>query len=254
MRRSDDVPRPRAGRPDPDQPAAVPSARPASAPLSLAERVLVTGSGTRQPIVAILLAIVFFTVISGKPLDGLLLFVAAAALAWDAGSRSRDLAGTGQGEPGGLEAGSAADPGPAEPRAAWRPRASRPPLRRIGLGVALAVAYSLTVGSFIRMSWPATAGVAGVGAGVVIIGWGGPLRQREVPGRFSRTGVLAWGTVLVTGGLWELAALLGQPTLEQSSYAHPTISTLTDPLLASTPGRTIALLGWIALGAYLVDR
>jgi len=89
---------------------------------------------------------------------------------------------------------------------------------------------------------------------VVIIGWGGPIRQREIPRPFSRTGVFGWGSLLLAASLWELGALLGQPTLAQSSYAHPTISTLTDPVLATSPGRTAALIVWIALGAFLVER
>jgi hypothetical protein len=198
-----------------------------------ADRVLVTASGVRQPIVAILLLISFFTVISGKPLDGLLLVTVAIALAWDAGTHSRQAAAT---------------------ASVWKLRTGRPRLRFVAIGSAAAVVYALTVGSFSRYSWPTTAGVVGLGAGVVIIGWGGPVRQRVIPPRFSRAGVITWTSLLVAAGLWELSALLQQPSIEVSSYAHPTISTLTDPLLASAPGRAIALLGWIALGAYLVER
>ena len=46
-------------------------------------RAIVTLSGVRHPIVAILLLISFFTGISGKPIDGLLLLTVAAGLAWD---------------------------------------------------------------------------------------------------------------------------------------------------------------------------
>ena len=46
------------------------------------------------------------------------------------------------------------------------------PLRRRAnpLGATGAMIYSLTVGSFSRMSWPAIAAVVGLGAGLVIIG------------------------------------------------------------------------------------
>jgi len=60
--------------------------------------------------------------------------------------------------------------------------------------------------------------------------------------------------VLVAGCLWELSSLLQQPSLTTDSYAHPTISTLTDPLLATSPGRAVALLAWVAFGWYLVER
>jgi hypothetical protein len=216
------------------------------------ERAIVTISGVRQPIVAILLMIALFTVLAGKPLDGLLLGIVAIALAWDAGMATRQhFVSAATGSPDRRQEGA----GSAWPdEAAWRPRPGRPRRHHIAIGVTGAVIYSLTVGSFSRMSWPATAGVVGLGAGVVIIGWGGPTRQREVSRPLSRTGVLSWVSLLLAACLWELGALFGQPTLAQSSYAHPTISTLTDPLLGSSLGRTAALIGWIALGSFLVER
>ncbi len=244
------------GRPGGGQPAAQarsvvtdPAAR-----IGFAERVLIIISGVRQPIVAILLAISFFSVISGKPLDGLLIVTVATALAWDAGMRVRELAAVSGGGADLAGQPDQASPEAVTERSAWRLRTGRPRLRHIALGMGAAVIYSLTVGSFTRYSWPATAGVVGLGAGVVIVGWGGPTRRRVIPGKFARPGVVAWGSLLVAGGLWELGALLGQPTFEQASYAHPTISALTDPLLHSSLGRTFALFGWIALGAYLVER
>jgi|SRR5580658_243598 hypothetical protein len=221
----------------------LPVTAPAPAPRGFANRVLITLTGVRQPIVAILLLISFFTVISGKPLDGLLLVIVATALAWDAGMNSRQA-----------PARQVTAPQVTAQQSVWRLRSGLPRLRFVAIGSAAAVIYALTVGSFTRYSWPATAGVVGLGAGVVIVGWGGPTRQRLIPGKFSRAGVITWGSLLVAAGLWELAALLAQPNIETSSYAHPTISTLTDPLLASATGRAVALLGWIALGAFLVER
>jgi hypothetical protein len=256
----------------------------APAPHSLADRVLITLSGIRQPIVAILLLISFFTVISGKPLDGLLLCTVATALAWDAGMQSRRPAAV---SPAPMGSGAlavdsqerhgdhlllaesaghllarpavpatAAEPPASVPTAptAWRLRSGPPRLSAMAIGSVAAVIYALTVGSFARYSWPTTAGVVGLGASVVVVGWGGPTRRRVIPGRFPRAAVLTWGSLLVAAGLWELIALLQQPNIETSSYAHPTISTLTDPLLSTAPGRSVALLGWIALGAYLVER
>lgn len=224
--------------------SAPPAPAPSPAAHGLAERVVITVSGVRQPIVAILLLISFFTVLSGKPLDGLLLAGVAMALAWDAGMHSREMVAT-------AVAVSAA---PTAPQGAWRLRSHPPRLRLVTIGSATAVVYAMTVGSFTRYSWPATAGVIGLGASVVVAGWGGPTRQRQIPAKFTRIGAFTWGTLFVLASLWELTALLMQPNIETSSYAHPTISTLTDPLLTSAPGRTIALLGWIALGAYLVER
>ncbi|HEX7266421.1 MAG TPA: hypothetical protein VF256_03240, partial [Streptosporangiaceae bacterium] len=62
------------------------------------------------------------------------------------------------------------------------------------------------------------------------------------------------GLVLVAGCLWELLSLLEQPTLTTSSYAHPTISTLTDPVLGSWAGRSAVLAGWLGLGWFLAER
>lgn len=222
----------------------VPVAASPPAPHGLAGRVFIIASGVRQPIVAILLLISLFTVLSGKPLDALLLAIVAMALAWDAGLNSRQA---------GVQALSV-PAAPTDPPGAWRLRSRPPRLRLVAVGSAAAVVYALTVGSFTRYSWPATAGVVGLGASVVVVGWGGPTRQRQIPVKFTRIGAFTWGTLFLGASLWELTALLMQPNIETSSYAHPTISTLTDPLLASVPGRFIALLGWIALGAYLVER
>ena len=67
-------------------------------------------AGLREPIVVILLLIAFFSSISGKPLDGLLILVAGVSLAWDAGRRARrgGPAETRQAV-GGLAGGRAAD-------------------------------------------------------------------------------------------------------------------------------------------------
>jgi hypothetical protein len=184
----------------------------------------------------ILLAIAFFTSISGKPVDGVLMLIVAIGLAWDAGRRARL--------------------GIAEAVYAGAGRA-RPAGRRRLLVVALlagGAVYASVVGSFTRYSWPATAGIILLGTVVVLIGWHGPLRDRPARGRLPVAGTLAWIVVLVAGGLWELSALLLQPSITTDSYAHPTISTLTDPVLASSPGRAGLLAAWLALGWYLVER
>jgi len=90
----------------------------AASPRGLAERVLVTLSGARQPIVLILMAITFMTVISGKPLDGLLMLVVATALCWDAGMRARSAAVARQVALAGLSGTAPAVPAdPADPPA-----------------------------------------------------------------------------------------------------------------------------------------
>jgi hypothetical protein len=207
-------------------------------------------AGLRMPVVVILLLIAVFTAASGKPLDGLLMMIAAVCLAWDAGHRSREAA----------ETGDDTDQAYLDPAAGGPAASAAPPLtrrRRALLAMAwlaAAASYVLAVGSFIRYSWPATAAVLGLGAVVVARGWRGPRRPRARPARPSRMGLLVWLAVILAGCLWELQALLQQPTLTASSYAHPTISTLTDPMLADWGGRSLLLAVWLLFGWFLVGR
>jgi hypothetical protein len=145
---------------------------------------------------------------------------------------------------------------PAAPAAAVPPRSPvgrRRPLR-IGAWLVCGALYAAVVGSFSRYSWPATAAVVGLGGVIVAIGWHGPVRVRQVPAALPLAGAALWGVLLVAGGLWELSSLLEQPSLTTTSAAHPTISALTDPLLASGPGRSVALAAWLAIGWLLVER
>ena len=114
--------------------------------------------------------------------------------------------------------------------------------------------YAFVVGSFSRYSWPATVPVVVLGAMVVVTGWKGPRRSGAAPGKLPVSGLVLWGLLLVAAGVWELASLLQQPTLTTSSYAHPTISTLTDPMLSTWAGRSAVLAAWLWLGWFLVER
>jgi hypothetical protein len=134
---------------------------------------------------------------------------------------------------------------------------ARTPRRRPALltaGLAGGVLYAVVVGSFSRYSWPATVAVAGLGAVVVAIGWRGPRHARPAPPRPPLAGLALWGAAAVAACLWELWSLLEQPNLATSSYTHPTISTLTDPVLSTWAGRSIVLAGWLGLGWFLVER
>ena len=133
-------------------------------------------------------------------------------------------------------------------RARWR----RPAL--LAAGLAGGVLYAVVVGSFSRYSWPATLPVAALGAAVVAIGWRGPRHNRPAPPRPPAVGLALWGALAVACCLWELWSLLEQPNLATSSYAHPTISTLTDPVLSTWAGRSIVLAAWLGLGWFLVER
>ena len=194
-----------------------------------------------DPVIIVLLLIAFFSAISGKPLDGLLMLLVAAGLAWDVRARRGQIPA----------AAAAPDPPAPDPGAAPR----RGPRRRAGVtAVAAGVCFAVIAGSFARFSWPATAAVVSVGTLVVLVGWQPPQGPRPDRGPLPRTGVVLWGSVLVAGGLWELFSLFQQPAMNTTSYAHPTISALTDPVLAAQPGRALVLGGWLLLGWYLVRR
>jgi hypothetical protein len=164
---------------------------------------------------------------------------------------SAAAAGAGSGAPlAAIGAGQADGPQAGGPQATARQR--RPAL--IAAGLTGGFLYAVVVGSFSRYSWPATVAVAGLGAVVVAIGWRGPRHTRPARPRPPLIGLALWGAVAVAACLWELWSLLEQPNLATSSYTHPTISTLTDPVLSTWAGRSIVLAAWLALGWFLVER
>jgi hypothetical protein len=284
-----------------DGPGGVPSVGARAAPSHLAAAL----TGLREPIVVLLLIIGFMSWISGKPLDGLLIILAGAGLAWDAGRRSRQTspavvspagasaataspvkaspaeagptkaspveassvkadpaapedavltATAAAPRPAGVTAAGAATGAPPAPIVGGPParaRRRRPTL--LAAGLAGGALYAVVVGSFSRYSWPATVAVAGLGAAVVAVGWRGPRHTRSAPPRPPAVGLALWGAVFVAACLWELWSLLEQPNLATSSYAHPTISTLTDPVLSTWAGRSVVLAAWLGLGWFLVE-
>lgn len=208
-------------------------------------------SGLRHPLVGILVLIGLCSAISGKPLDGFLMAVVAALLVTDA-ARARLRAGSGYPGADTIKAPARRDDTARRSRSGARWRPAR--LLAATSGVAAAVVYAALVGGFSRYSWPVTIAVVALGCLMVAIAWQGPIRSRPaLTGRPLRR-VWLWALVLVTGGGWELSSLLQQPHLTADSYAHPTISALSDPVLASHAGRTVFLAGWLLLGWFLVDR
>jgi hypothetical protein len=209
----------------------------------LAERTLSPGqaisAGLRQPIVLILLLIAFFGAVAGKPLDGFLMLTVAMFLVWDAAS-GRPLPPP--------AAGDAARP------AGGRTRPAARQLVTALCWAAPGLLYAIVVGGFSRYSWPATIPVVALGCLAVAVGWQGPLRRRAALTGRALSRAWVWAVILVTGGLWELSSLLQQPHLTTDSHAHPTVSALADPLLASHPGRSLAIGGWLLTGYFLAGR
>ena len=207
-------------------------------------------SGLRHPLVGILLLIGLCSSISGKPLDGFLMATVAVLLASDAArTRLRGWPGSAGAETGRTPArlSRTAPPGRAGPQ--------RRPARLLATaGVGAAVLYATVVGAFTRYSWPVTIAVVALGCLMVAIAWQGPIRSRSALTGKPLRRAWPWAVVLVAGGGWELSSLLQQPHLTTDSSAHPTISALSDPVLASHPGRTVFLGGWLLMGWFLVGR
>jgi len=187
------------------------------------------GRWLRDPVAPILIVAGIFDWISGNPPHSILLFAVAAALLSDA-----LFGGTG---------------GQALPVSASKPL----PLPPLPVALTVGLLYAIVVGSLGRYSWPITVAVIVPAAGVLALAW---RRSRNPPGdqgRLPATGTIAWASAFVALGLWELAALLLQPSLTTDSPAHPTLSVLTDPALATHLGRSIALFVWLAIGWFLLQ-
>jgi hypothetical protein len=182
-------------------------------------------------VVAILLLAGFFDGISGNPIHSILLFCAAGSLVWDA-ARRRSV------EP--------VDVPIAPP---FRPTRGLAAVAVLGV-----VVYAIVVGGFARYSWPMTISVVVPAILVLVIARPGSMRSGPEPPRVGPVGIVAWTSVFLALALWELTSLLLQPTLTTDSFAHPTISVMTDPILASHLGRSVALVAWAALGWFLVER
>jgi len=189
-------------------------------------------------VVVILVLAGSFDWLSGNPLHGIMLLAVAAILAWDVFLRH-----------------------PGQPRDLPRPRLPPAPAipaetARAGAWLlgAGALAFAVLVGGFARYSWPASVSVVIPGSVALVLAWRGPSRPRPTPPRIHPLGGTAWISVFVGLGLWELTQLLLQPSLTTDSYSHPTISVLTDPILATHPGRSIGLFLWLGLGWFVMGR
>jgi hypothetical protein len=137
-----------------------------------------------------------------------------------------------------------------------RALAGRRAVFRVSTPLAIgAVLYAAIVGTFARWSWPISVAVAVPGAIAVGYAWlGTPAVATNGPRYESRPSAVPWVIVLLALAAWEVQALLLQPSLTTSSRAHPTLSTLMDPVLASHIGRSISLAVWLWLGGFLLER
>lgn len=190
-----------------------------------------------HPAIAALTAAGVLSVLSDtRVVDGLVLVAVALVLVWDSARPSPVPSSAGQ------------IPTSAGGRTATRLLLTRTPTRTATAGI---VALSVLVGAFERYSWPVTVIVWALACLALVVSWPPPRSEpAPVPGR----GAVAWLAWAVLAGVWELIALLGQPTLMTGSSSHPTISVLLDPVLATYPGRVVVFAVWLAVGWHLCRR
>ncbi len=195
------------------------------------------GQALRNPVVIVLGVAGVVDIATGDPaLHGVALMAVAFILIRDGLSRR-------------------SDPTPADPLPAQAERGSREAADGFGFTapiVATGFAYALVVGVFDRFSWPLTIAVAVPGVWAVSIAWRAGDRGSTAP-PLETVGRGAWLAVFLALAAWEVQALLLQPTLTTSSWAHPTLSTLMDPILAGHLGRSITLVAWLAVGGHLLE-
>lgn len=115
--------------------------------------------------------------------------------------------------------------------------------------VGVAVLYAGVAGRLRHLTVPAELGTFLVGSLVCWRGLRGGCRRFPAPERVDRRGALVWGVVLVMFGVWELYA-----DFRGSTPAHPTLSILMGPALASPERRSVGYLVWFALGVWVVRR
>lgn len=209
-------------------------------PAEGAARATRIGHALRNPVVVVLGVAGIVDIATGDPaLHGIALMAVALILIRDGLSR-RTAAPAAVTEP---EAASAMAGSGARP--------SREGFRFTAPIVATGIVYAIVVGTFDRFSWPLTVAVAVPGVWAVSIAWRAGERGSTAP-PLEPVGRAVWLAVFLLLAAWEVQALLLQPTLTTSSWAHPTLSTLMDPILAGHLGRSITLVAWLAVGGHLL--
>jgi hypothetical protein len=113
--------------------------------------------------------------------------------------------------------------------------------------------YALLLLPMGRSGWPMRVAVAvpGLVALVVVLRCGRGLAEEPAP-RPAGRGWVVWTGLLLVGCLAQLFNWLQQPDPNTDSYAHPTLSSLVDPLLAGSVVRAVAAAVWLAVGIWLL--
>jgi hypothetical protein len=202
-----------------------------------------------HPVVLTFAIAAYFSYVSGDTVGAAYLLAVGLALAWDHARRRarRSSCAAKPGRPGRRGRIPVFSRESAERR--------RAAMQRLLIPAVLAGAgYAAVVGLFQRYSWPATIAVCIPAAAGVLVAWRVSAGSATEPERLSRAGVAPWALVWAAASVWELTALYLQRNLGTDSYAHPTLTYLANPVLASAPGRSAVLFGWLAFGWYLARR
>jgi hypothetical protein len=117
--------------------------------------------------------------------------------------------------------------------------------RRAVIGAGIGV-YALVAA--VCQPLTSSASVAVLVAAVPLCWFGVRRPPRRAP-PVGRRSVGVWFGIGGLAGALELAIWLGP-----DDHAHPTLSTLADPLLQTYPGRVLGYLLWAGLGVWLVSR
>ncbi|MEU4421693.1 hypothetical protein AB0F81_13800 [Actinoplanes sp. NPDC024001] len=118
--------------------------------------------------------------------------------------------------------------------------------RRRAAVAAAVVAYALVAALCRPLTGSALVAVLLAGLPLVLIGvWRRPRRAEPAGGRSAAV----WLGAAALAVAFELGVWLGP-----DDAAHPTLSTLADPLLSTYPGRVLGYLLWLGGGLWLVTR
>jgi hypothetical protein len=123
---------------------------------------------------------------------------------------------------------------------------SRWPWRATAL-VTVALAYAWLAGGLRPFTWPAGVSTALGGLAIFVLAWQYQATPTHVG--HDRGTLAAWTVWLAAITGWELWALSMTPRSR-----HPTISSLINSAIETHPGRSIAVLAWLALGWWLARR
>jgi hypothetical protein len=92
--------------------------------------------------------------------------------------------------------------------------------------------------------------IATLGAGLAAIFVGSRLLRPAGPEATGPSnGARVWAVLAGAISLWQLQAFLQHPRSQ-----HPTLSSMTNELLQSSPSRAAAMLAWLAAGVWLARR